>query len=50
MDYETAMACQVEIDALQREAYRLERRHNLDLRPASIRPMKPLAFLGVWRM
>jgi hypothetical protein len=35
MDYETALACQVEINELKREARLRERRHDVDLRRAS---------------
>jgi hypothetical protein len=49
-DYATALACQVEIDDLQREAHRLERRRNHDLIKTELRPLKPLSFSGVWRV
>lgn len=51
MDYETALACQVEIDDLERETQLLERQHEIvHLRRAELRPVKPVAFVGVRRV
>jgi hypothetical protein len=40
MDYETALACRVEVDDLRREADLLKRRYDIYLRRAELLPVK----------